>query len=206
MQLRLRAARRPAANVPAIAARSARLAHCVAAPCAAPRAAASVRLGSPSARLALRSKIMRFMARLEAAEPEDGDRVFVIKVFLADDTIAVFEPPQKNSGLVGGKFLERGIVKNAETGGRFTGKDFYTGARVRLNGFEFIIYQVRAGAAQAAPRDRRGQCAACTRLPPAAATSVLPASAINHPGCLLASAAAPAAPPRLCARRRTSSR
>lgn len=86
-------------------------------------------------------KILRFMARLQAAEPEDGERVFVIKVFLADDTIAVFEPPVKNSGLVGGKFLERGHVKNAETGGRFSGADFYTGAQVRLNGFLFAVYQ-----------------------------------------------------------------
>ncbi|KAG8461862.1 hypothetical protein KFE25_013881 [Diacronema lutheri] len=86
-------------------------------------------------------KIMRFMARLDSTEPEDSERVFVIKVYLADDTIAVFEPPQKNSGLVGGKFLERGAVKNAQTGGRFGAADFYTGARVRLNGFEFALFQ-----------------------------------------------------------------
>jgi len=86
-------------------------------------------------------KLLRFMARLETAKPEDVDRVFVIKVFLADDSIAVFEPPQKNSGMVGGKFLERGFIKNPETGERFEAKDFFTGARVRLNGFPFIVYQ-----------------------------------------------------------------
>ncbi|KAJ1627617.1 hypothetical protein T492DRAFT_1023521 [Pavlovales sp. CCMP2436] len=56
-------------------------------------------------------KILRFMARLDSNEPEDAERVFVLKLFLQDDTIAVFEPPQKNSGLVGGKFFERGAVK-----------------------------------------------------------------------------------------------
>mmetsp|Transcript_8615 Transcript_8615/g.23633 ORF Transcript_8615/g.23633 Transcript_8615/m.23633 type:complete len:655 (+) Transcript_8615:45-2009(+) len=86
-------------------------------------------------------KLLRFMARLETAQPEDRDRVFVIKVFLADDSIAVFEPPQKNSGMVGGKFLERGFIKNPETGERFEAKEFYTGARVLLNGFPFVIYQ-----------------------------------------------------------------
>jgi hypothetical protein len=99
------------------------------------------------------------MARLETAAPEDSERVFVIKLFLADDTIGVFEPPQKNSGLVGGKFLERGPICNAETGSRFTAADFFTGARLRLNGFTFAIYQVRACACM------RVCVRVCTRLP-----------------------------------------
>ena len=43
-------------------------------------------------------KILRFLARLDTESPEDAGRIFVIKYFLGDDTIAVFEPPQKNSG------------------------------------------------------------------------------------------------------------
>ena len=38
---------------------------------------------------------------------EDQGRIFVIKYFLADDTMAAFEPPQKNSGVMGGKFIQR---------------------------------------------------------------------------------------------------
>eukprot|EP00966_Prymnesium_polylepis_P111832 2587330-Prymnesium_polylepis.1 len=56
-------------------------------------------------------KILRFMARLDTDTPEDQGRIFVIKYYLSDDTVAVFEPPQKNSGIVGGKFLERCRVK-----------------------------------------------------------------------------------------------
>ena len=34
-------------------------------------------------------------------------RVFVLSCFLADDSLAVFEPVVKNSGIIGGKYLER---------------------------------------------------------------------------------------------------
>ena len=37
--------------------------------------------------------------------------MFVIKYYLEDDTIAIFELPQRNSGMVEGKFLERGTYK-----------------------------------------------------------------------------------------------
>lgn len=35
------------------------------------------------------------------------DRKFVLSYFCGDDTLAIFEPPQRNSGITGGKFLER---------------------------------------------------------------------------------------------------
>ena len=39
---------------------------------------------------------------------------FIISYFLSDDTILVFEPPQRNSGILGGKFLERGRIKKPD--------------------------------------------------------------------------------------------
>ena len=33
--------------------------------------------------------------------------MFVLSCFLADDSLAVFEPVVKNSGIIGGKYLER---------------------------------------------------------------------------------------------------
>jgi hypothetical protein len=41
----------------------------------------------------------------------DADRVFVLSYFLMDDTLSIFEPPLRNSGIVGGKFLERSKVQ-----------------------------------------------------------------------------------------------
>jgi hypothetical protein len=52
-------------------------------------------------------KILRFTAKLNNKIPEDADRRFIISFFLADDTISIFEPAQKNSGIIEGKFLER---------------------------------------------------------------------------------------------------
>jgi len=86
-------------------------------------------------------KILRFMARLDTDTPEDQGRIFVIKYYLADDTCAVFEPPQKNSGIVGGKFLERCRVKKPMSHEYYSQADFYTGAMIEFNKFPFVLYQ-----------------------------------------------------------------
>jgi hypothetical protein len=86
-------------------------------------------------------KILRFMARLDTDTPEDQGRIFVIKYYLADDTVAVFEPPQKNSGVVGGKFLERTRVKKPQSHEYYNQADFYTGAQIEFNKFPFVLYQ-----------------------------------------------------------------
>jgi len=86
-------------------------------------------------------KILRFMARLDTDAPEDQGRIFVIKYFLADDTIAAFEPPQKNSGIMGGKFIKRGRVKKPNSHEYYTQADLYTGGTLELNKFQFVLYQ-----------------------------------------------------------------
>jgi len=86
-------------------------------------------------------KILRFMARLDTDTPEDQGRIFVIKYYLSDDTVAVFEPPQKNSGIVGGKFLERTRIKKPNSHEYYNQADFYTGAQIEFNKFPFVLYQ-----------------------------------------------------------------
>jgi len=86
-------------------------------------------------------KILRFMARLDTDAPEDQGRIFVIKYFLADDTVAAFEPPQKNSGVMGGKFIQRGRVKKPNSHEYYNQADFYTGATIEFNKFAFVLYQ-----------------------------------------------------------------
>merc|ERR1719231_1180623 len=68
-------------------------------------------------------------------------RIFVIKYFLADDTMAAFEPPQKNSGIMGGKFIQRTRIKKPSSHEYYTQADFYTGATVEFNKFRFVLYQ-----------------------------------------------------------------
>lgn len=52
-------------------------------------------------RRGLDSNVLRFVARLDTTRPIDMDRRFIIFYHLSDDTIAVFEPPQRNSGRLG---------------------------------------------------------------------------------------------------------
>eukprot|EP00752_Nemacystus_decipiens_P010592 g9432.t1 len=56
-------------------------------------------------------KVLRFQAKLRNVTNNDKTRDFVINYFLADDTLSVFEPPVRNSGVVGGLFLARGKYK-----------------------------------------------------------------------------------------------
>ena len=47
------------------------------------------------------------------ATPADAERRFIFTYYLEDQTCSIFEPPRPNSGLIGGKFLERGEYKRA---------------------------------------------------------------------------------------------
>ena len=59
-------------------------------------------------------KILRYTARFNTKVPEDVDRRFIISFYLADDTISIYEPSQKNSGIEPGAFLERRKYKNVD--------------------------------------------------------------------------------------------
>jgi hypothetical protein len=82
---------------------------------------------------------VKFALRLNSANPNDEMRKFILTYFLADSTVAIFEPPQRNSGMVGGKFLQRCPAKNAATGAAFVPSDFFLGAEININGFNFTV-------------------------------------------------------------------
>ena len=42
--------------------------------------------------------ILRFLAKFNSKIPEDQDRKFLISFFLSDDTVKIYEMPNKNSG------------------------------------------------------------------------------------------------------------
>ncbi len=46
----------------------------------------------------LNSNVLRFVAKLDTTRPIDMDRQFIVFYHLSDDTITLFEPPQRNSG------------------------------------------------------------------------------------------------------------
>merc|ERR1719387_602468 len=84
-------------------------------------------------------RILRYEAIPENNVPEDLNRKFIIGIFLADDTVAVWEVRQRNSGCVEGKFRERGLTVNPSTGVNFTPGDFYVGAEVTISAMPMLI-------------------------------------------------------------------
>ncbi|XP_040004665.1 EF-hand domain-containing family member C2 [Xiphias gladius] len=97
-------------------------------------------------RYGLDSNVLNFRAKMVTTDPVDRDRVFIISFYLCDDSISVFEHPQRNSGVRGGKFLERGRVKKpgqelfkSELSEYFKAQDLYVGATLCLNNKHFQL-------------------------------------------------------------------
>jgi hypothetical protein len=85
-------------------------------------------------------KILRYTARFNTKVPEDIDRRFIISFYLADDTVSIFEPAQKNSGIIEGPFLRRKQYKNIDNNMEFiTPSDLGIGDDIKINGYHFNI-------------------------------------------------------------------
>jgi len=84
-------------------------------------------------------KVLHFTAQYANPKPEDVDRCFVVNFNLADDSLSIHEPPQRNLGIVTGKFLEQGVHVNQITGKLFQPRDLYPGAIIKVYNREFEI-------------------------------------------------------------------
>lgn len=85
---------------------------------------------------------LRFNAVMVTDKPEDIGRRFIITLFMNDDTVMVYEPQVRNSGIVSGKFLEKMKYKNKLAGGRFfQPEDFLLGQKVQINGYKFLVQE-----------------------------------------------------------------
>ena len=83
--------------------------------------------------------VLRFQCKLVSTEPDDETREFIVSFFCGDDTIQVYEVCDKNSGRMGGKFLERKKHKNPVTQKYYAEKDFLIGKTIYLTGWRFQI-------------------------------------------------------------------
>ncbi|KAG7502356.1 hypothetical protein JOB18_018105 [Solea senegalensis] len=99
-------------------------------------------------RRGLDSNVLSFRARMETNDPADAEREFVVSFYLSDDSIGVFERAQRNSGVVGGKFLERGRVKKpgqdpfqSDPFEYLTAQDLFVGATLCLNKHHFRLLE-----------------------------------------------------------------
>lgn len=78
-------------------------------------------------------------ARFARPSPEDEPRKFEITFMLDDNTISIYEPPQRNTGILGGKFLANGRPVKPD-GSSFTFADAAPGAILCVGGRDFVIY------------------------------------------------------------------
>ncbi|XP_073938061.1 EF-hand domain-containing protein 1 isoform X3 [Castor canadensis] len=92
------------------------------------------------------NKVLRYLAALESPIPEDKDRRFIFSYFLATDMISIFEPPVRNSGIIGGKYLGRTkVVKPLSTADNpvyYGPDDFFIGAVIDVFGHRFTILDI----------------------------------------------------------------
>ncbi len=83
-------------------------------------------------------------ANRSAIRPACRERRFVLSFFCADDTLSMFEPLVPNSGITGGKFLERAKAYKPGppgAGAHYTEHDLAVGARITLAGRNFELLE-----------------------------------------------------------------
>lgn len=85
--------------------------------------------------------VVKFLMRLDNNKYEDKIRRFVLTVYPSDNTVTIFEPVLRNSGIVGGKFLLRQKVAKpfGDKTNFYRPDDFFVGAHVCLNNFPFVL-------------------------------------------------------------------
>lgn len=83
-------------------------------------------------------KVMRFEATIHNGQAEDRNRKFVVAIYMADETVAVWEARSRNSGHTEGKFAERSKKRGA-SGAWLTCKDFVVGDVVTINATPFRL-------------------------------------------------------------------
>eukprot|EP00747_Dinoflagellata_sp_TGD_P211066 gnl/TRDRNA2_/TRDRNA2_84270_c1_seq1.p1 gnl/TRDRNA2_/TRDRNA2_84270_c1~~gnl/TRDRNA2_/TRDRNA2_84270_c1_seq1.p1 ORF type:complete len:576 (-),score=143.73 gnl/TRDRNA2_/TRDRNA2_84270_c1_seq1:146-1732(-) len=86
-------------------------------------------------------KVLRWTARFHNAKAEDADRLFVVNYYLYDDCLSIHEPPQRNIGIITGKFLEKAIWENQITGRLFQPEDMAPGKVIKACNRAFIILE-----------------------------------------------------------------
>ncbi|XP_063536480.1 EF-hand domain-containing family member C2-like [Cydia strobilella] len=93
------------------------------------------------------SHVLRFAARLITDNPEDGGRYFIVKYFLSDDTMGIFELGERNSGFKGGKFFRRDKMYHPDVDffvskepPSYTDKDMWIGNELVIRKHRFRLF------------------------------------------------------------------
>ncbi len=83
--------------------------------------------------------ILRFEAKLVSSNPDDENRKFILSFYCGDDTIQIYEIAERNSGRVGGKFLDRTKHVNPINGLYYNEKNMLIGQLLILSGYKFRL-------------------------------------------------------------------
>lgn len=83
--------------------------------------------------------VLRFFARLNSSDPLHVDRRFIIGYYLVDDTVAIYEKQGRNSGMKGGKHLERGKYPVPDGSRNYGAHDFFKGAKLEFMSHSFTL-------------------------------------------------------------------
>ncbi|XP_025897263.1 EF-hand domain-containing protein 1 isoform X2 [Nothoprocta perdicaria] len=88
-------------------------------------------------------KVLRYQVALESPNPEDRKRRFILSYFLSNDMISIYEPPVRNSGIIGGKYLGKTRVpkpgSTTENATYYEPSDLTIGSTVEVFGHRFVI-------------------------------------------------------------------
>jgi hypothetical protein len=83
--------------------------------------------------------IMRFEAKLISQSHEDEIRNYIVAFYPSDDTVKIFEVVDRNSGIVGGKFIERRRYKSPFTNEYYQDTDFIIGNTICIAECRFLL-------------------------------------------------------------------
>ena len=90
--------------------------------------------------------VLQFSASMISDNKADRGRSFVVSYTVDDKSFTVFEKVVPNSGFRGGKFLQKCVCTNPETGKPYEPKDIYLGAKLNLEGWKFILQEASEAA------------------------------------------------------------
>ena len=82
---------------------------------------------------------LRFEARMISESKEDNVRKFIVAFFCGDDTIQVYQNAEKNSGIWGGKFIERKRQEKRGEDRYIRDTDFQIGGLIVIGAFTFQL-------------------------------------------------------------------
>ncbi|XP_009982991.1 PREDICTED: EF-hand domain-containing protein 1, partial [Tauraco erythrolophus] len=88
-------------------------------------------------------EVLRYQVALESPNPEDRKRRFILSYFLSNDMISIYEPPVRNSGIIGGKYLGKTRVtkpgSTTENATYYEPSDLTIGSTIEVFGHRFVI-------------------------------------------------------------------